>query len=178
MQFSPAQDSIRRTMGRTILLAFHLRLWINGDAMVVKNAMAARDIAIFSNTLDTSGNLLLINCETRRKQKNAMIMLGHSRVNCLTTIILICCGLTAGEGVCCGGGGDCSSISMQRVVPAILLTGIQGLWQEKEVVYVTVVMLEVVVASFLDHVIKTQRLVLWVLRCNGKRGLWIWPRSL
>ncbi|KAJ6866880.1 hypothetical protein NC652_038191 [Populus alba x Populus x berolinensis] len=56
-------------MGRTILLAFHLRLWINGDAMVVKNAMAARDIAIFSNTLDTSGNLLLINCETRRKQK-------------------------------------------------------------------------------------------------------------
>jgi hypothetical protein len=56
-------------MGRAILLAFHLRLWINGDAMVVKNAMEARDIAIFSNTLDTSGNLLLINCETRREQK-------------------------------------------------------------------------------------------------------------
>ncbi|KAJ6973405.1 hypothetical protein NC653_033665 [Populus alba x Populus x berolinensis] len=31
--------------------------------------MAARDIAIFSNTLDISGNLLLINCETRREQK-------------------------------------------------------------------------------------------------------------
>ncbi|KAJ6960060.1 hypothetical protein NC653_038188 [Populus alba x Populus x berolinensis] len=180
MQFSPAQDIIRRTMGRTILLAFQLRFWINGDAMVVKNAMAARDIAIFSNTLDTSGNLLLINCETRREQKNAMIMLGHSRVNCLTTIILICCGLMAGEGVSCGGGGDCSSISMQRVVPAILLTGIQGLWKEKEVVYVTVVVLEVVVASFLGYVIKMQRLVFWVLRSlgNGKRGLWIWPRSL
>ncbi|KAL3568009.1 hypothetical protein D5086_030660 [Populus alba] len=61
-----------------------------------------------------------------------------------------------GEGVSCGGGGDCSSISM-RVVPAILLTGIQGLWKEKEVVYVTVVVLEVVVASFLGYVIKTQR---------------------
>jgi len=38
-------------------------------------------------------------------------------------------------------------------VPAILLTGVQGLWQEKEVVYVTVVVLEVVVASFLGYVI-------------------------
>ncbi|KAJ6860803.1 hypothetical protein NC651_037013 [Populus alba x Populus x berolinensis] len=87
--------------------------------MVVKNAMAARDIAIFSNTLDTSGNLLLINCETRREQK---------------------------------------------------LTGIQSLWKEKEVVYVTVVVLEVVVASFLGYVIKMQRLVFWVLRSlgNGK----------
>jgi hypothetical protein len=65
-------------------------------------------------------------------------------------------------------------------VPAILLTGIQGLWQEKEVVYVMVVMLEVVVASFLGYVIKMQRMVFWVLRSlgNGKRGLWIWPRSL
>ena len=41
----------------------------------------------------------------------------------------------------------------QRVVPAILLTGVQGLWQEKEVVCVTVVLLEVVVASFLRYVI-------------------------
>jgi hypothetical protein len=65
-------------------------------------------------------------------------------------------------------------------VPAILLTGIQGLWQEKEVVYVMVVMLEVVVASFLGYVIKMQRMVFWVLRSlgNGKMGLWIWPRSL
>uniref|UniRef100_A0A2K1X572 Uncharacterized protein n=1 Tax=Populus trichocarpa TaxID=3694 RepID=A0A2K1X572_POPTR len=118
MQFSPAQDSIRRPMGRAILLAFHLRLWINGDAMVVKNAMAARDIAIFSNTLDTSGNLLLINCETRREQK-----------------------------------GKVSVVVEVRVVPAILLTGVQGLWQEKEVVCVTVVVLEVVVASFLGYVI-------------------------
>jgi hypothetical protein len=45
-------------------------------------------------------------------KQNAMIMLGHSRVNCLTTIILVCCGLMAGEGVSCGGGGDCSSISI------------------------------------------------------------------
>ena len=58
-------------MVREILLAFYfrLRLRVNGDVMVVKNAMAARDIAIFSNTLDTSGNLLLINYETRREQK-------------------------------------------------------------------------------------------------------------
>jgi hypothetical protein len=42
----------------------------------------------------------------------------------------------------------------QRVVPAILLTGIQGLWKEKEVVYVMVVVLEVVVASFLSYVMK------------------------
>jgi hypothetical protein len=58
-------------MVRAILLAFHfrLRLRVNGDGMVVKNAMATRDIVIFSNTLDTSGNLLLINCETRREQK-------------------------------------------------------------------------------------------------------------
>jgi hypothetical protein len=68
----------------------------------------------------------------------------------------------------------------QRVVPAILLTGIQGLWKEKEVVYVMVVVLEVVVASFLGYVIKMQRMVFWVLRSlgNGKRGLWIWPPSL
>ena len=46
-------------------------------------------------------------------------------------------------------------------MPAILLTGIQGLWKEKEVVYVTVVVLEVVVASFLGYVIKMQRLVFW-----------------
>ncbi|KAL9347546.1 hypothetical protein Peur_058912 [Populus x canadensis] len=58
-------------MVRAILLAFHfrLRLRVNGDGMVVKNAMATRDIVIFSNTLDTSGNLLLINCETRREKK-------------------------------------------------------------------------------------------------------------
>ena len=58
-------------------------------------------------------------------------------------------------------------------MPAILLTGIQGLWQEKEVVCVMVVVLEVVVASFLGYVIKMQRLVFWVLRSlgNGKRGL-------
>ncbi|KAG6742912.1 hypothetical protein POTOM_053856 [Populus tomentosa] len=153
MQFSPAQDSIRRIMGRTILLAFQLRLWINGDAMVVKNAMTARDIAIFSNTLDTSGNLLLINCETRREQKG--------KVSVVVEVVIVPCNIS-------------------RVVPAILLTGIQGLWKEKEVVYVTVVVLEVVVASFLGYVIKMQRLVFWVLRSlgNGKRGLWIWPRSL
>ncbi|KAJ6973406.1 hypothetical protein NC653_033665 [Populus alba x Populus x berolinensis] len=67
--------------------------------------MAARDIAIFSNTLDISGNLLLINCETRREQK--------------------------------------------RVVLVILVTGIQGRRQEKKVVYMMDVMLEVVVATFL-----------------------------
>jgi hypothetical protein len=54
MQIFPTQDNIRRAMGRTILQALHLRLRINRDVMVVKNAKAARDIAIFSNTLDTS----------------------------------------------------------------------------------------------------------------------------
>ncbi|KAL3568008.1 hypothetical protein D5086_030659 [Populus alba] len=66
MQFSPAQDIIRRTMGRTILLAFQL-----------------------------------------------------------------------------------SNISV--------LMAVKCLWKEKEVVYVTVVVLEVVVASFLGYVIKMQR---------------------
>ncbi|KAJ6973402.1 hypothetical protein NC653_033665 [Populus alba x Populus x berolinensis] len=61
-------------MVRAILLAFHFRLRVNGDVIVVKNAMAARDIAIFSNTLDISGNLLLINCETRREQKGKVFV--------------------------------------------------------------------------------------------------------
>jgi hypothetical protein len=54
MQIFPAQDNIRHAMGRTILQTFHLRLRINGDAMVVKNAKVAREFAIFSNTLDIS----------------------------------------------------------------------------------------------------------------------------
>ena len=146
MQIFPTQDNIRRAMGRTILQALHLRLRINRDVMVVKNAEAARDIAIFSNTLDTSWNLFLITCETRREQKvssmakeskkkgtgslecwgfsywraiwiaaskqNSMIMLSHSRVNCLRMNILICCGLMAGDGICCVGGGYCSSTSI------------------------------------------------------------------
>ncbi|KAG6741768.1 hypothetical protein POTOM_055047 [Populus tomentosa] len=142
MQFSPAQDCIRRTVGRTILLAFQLRLWINGDAMVVKNAMAARDIAIFSNTLDTSGNLLLINCETRREQKGKVSVVVE-----VVIVALFPCNIS-------------------------VLMAVKCLWQEKEVVYVTVVMLEVVVPSFRGHVIKMQRLVFWVLRSlgNGLHG--------
>ncbi|KAJ6935880.1 hypothetical protein NC652_010805 [Populus alba x Populus x berolinensis] len=77
--------------------------------MVVKNAKVARNIATFSNTLDMSGNFLLINCEAKREAKNAMIMLGHSRLICLTMTILICCVLMSREGVCCVGGGKCSS---------------------------------------------------------------------
>ncbi|KAJ6973407.1 hypothetical protein NC653_033665 [Populus alba x Populus x berolinensis] len=76
--------------------------------------MAARDIAIFSNTLDISGNLLLINCETRREQKGKVFV-----------------------------------VMEVRVVLVILVTGIQGRRQEKKVVYMMDVMLEVVVATFL-----------------------------
>jgi hypothetical protein len=46
-----------------------LKARVNGVAMVVKKAVAARNVATFSNTLDVSGNLLLINCETKREAK-------------------------------------------------------------------------------------------------------------
>uniref|UniRef100_A0A2K2AR39 Uncharacterized protein n=1 Tax=Populus trichocarpa TaxID=3694 RepID=A0A2K2AR39_POPTR len=88
---------------------------INGDAMMMKNAVTPRPMATFPNTLDATGNFFLISCETMRETKinfqscsetesQEYLFPWHPLIN--NTLCI------AGESTCGGVSGNCDSGSV------------------------------------------------------------------